>query len=54
MGYCNDVMSYIPTDEAWEKGGYEVDKVYCESGLPSQWTRDVMTRILNAVWELAE
>ena len=54
MGYCNDVMSYIPTEEAWAEGGYEVDKVYCESGLPAQWTRDVTKRIMDAVWKIAE
>ena len=54
MGYCNDVMSYIPTEEAWAQGGYEVDKVYCESGLPAQWTRDVTKRIMDGVKRLAD
>lgn len=54
MGYCNDVMSYIPTEEAWDQGGYEVDKVYCESGLPAQWTRDVTKTILDAVDRIAK
>ena len=43
-----------PTEEAWAEGGYEVDKVYCESGLPAQWTRDVTKRIMDAVWKIAE
>ncbi len=53
MGYCNDVMNYIPSDDMWDEGGYEVDAVHCEFGLPGQWTRDVMTRVIDAARRLA-
>ena len=53
MGYCNDVMSYIPTPEAWDEGGYEVEHVHSESGLPAGWTRDVTKLILDAVDRIA-
>ncbi len=28
IGYANDVVGYIPTEEAFEKGGYEVEEAY--------------------------
>lgn len=54
MGYSNDVMNYIPSDEMWDEGGYEVKAVHCEFGLPAQWERDVMTRIMDAVKRIAK
>ena len=53
MGYCNDVMSYIPTEDAWEKGGYEVGGAHVVYGLPARWTRDVTRRIMDAVDRIA-
>ena len=53
MGYSNDVMSYIPTPEAWDEGGYEVTIAHMVFGLPAPWTRDVTDRILNAAYRLA-
>ena len=53
MGYCNDIMSYIPTEVIWDEGGYEgylANRVY---GLPSRWTRDVQARIMEATASLA-
>ena len=54
MGYSNDVMSYIPTPEAWDEGGYEVTLAHYVFGLPAPWTHDVTDRILNAAYKLAE
>lgn len=53
MGYCNDVMNYIPTPEAWDEGGYEVEHTHSESGLPAGWTREVTKLILDAVGRAA-
>ena len=53
MGYCDDVMSYMPTPDAWEKGGYEIKDANLCFGLPAPWKRDVTQRILDAVDRLA-
>ena len=49
MGYSNDIMSYIPTPEMWEHGGYEVETAHLVYMLPAPWRRDVTKRILDAV-----
>ena len=49
MGYCDDVMSYIPTPEMWDEGGYEVATAHLVYMLPAPWSRDVTKRILDAV-----
>ena len=54
MGYCNDVMSYIPTKEAWDEGGYEVQMAHVVFGLPAPWTHDITDRILAAACGLAD
>ena len=54
MGYCNDVMSYIPTPEAWDEGGLEVERAHFSYGLPAPWKHDITDRILTAVYRLAE
>ena len=54
MGYCNDVMSYIPTKEAWDEGGYEVQMAHVVYGLPAPWTRDITDRIVAAACGLAD
>jgi hypothetical protein len=54
MGYCNDVMSYIPTPEAWDEGGLEVERAHFSYGLPAPWKHDITDRILNAAYRLAE
>ena len=53
MGYCNDIMSYIPTEVIWDEGGYEGFTAHRVYGLPSRWTRDVQTRIMEAASSLA-
>ena len=52
MGYANDVMSYIPSTLIWDEGGYEGALAHRVYALPARWTRDVQTRILDAVQDL--
>lgn len=54
MGYCNDVMAYIPTETVWEEGGYEGLMSHRVYGLPSRWTRDVHDRIIQSAVSLAK
>ena len=49
MGYCNDVMGYIPSPEIWDEGRYEGAVAHKVYALPARWTRDVQERILDAV-----
>ncbi len=53
MGYCDDIMSYMPTPEMWDQGGYEIKDANLCFGLPGPWKRDVTDRILDAVDRLA-
>ena len=53
MGYCDDVMSYMPMPEMWDQGGYEIRDANLCFGLPAPWKRDVTQRILDAVDRLA-
>ena len=53
MGYCNDIMSYIPTEVIWDEGGYEGFTAHRVYGLPARWTRDAQTRIMEAAASLA-
>ena len=53
MGYCDDVMSYMPMPEMWNEGGYEIRDANLCFGLPAPWKRDVADRILAAVDEIA-
>ena len=53
LGYCNDVMSYIPTSVIWEEGGYEGATAHRVYALPSGWTRDVQDRIMETIHDLA-
>jgi hypothetical protein len=54
MGYCDDVMSYMPTPEMWDQGGYEIRDANLCFGLPAPWKRDVTQRILDAVDRLVQ
>ena len=53
MGYCNDIMSYIPTETIWDEGGYEGFTAHRVYGLPARWTRGVQPRIMEAASSLA-
>lgn len=53
-GYCNDVMSYIPSHRVWEEGGYESGAFYVY-GLPTErWAPEIEERIAASVAGLAE
>lgn len=54
MGYCNDVVSYIPTSTILREGGYEGDLAQIVYGLPATWASDTETKIMNGMIELAE
>ncbi len=54
MGYCNDVMAYIPTVQILREGGYEGAQSQIVYDLPSTWTADIESRILSKVLELTD
>lgn len=54
MGYCNDVMGYIPSVRVLREGGYEGATSQIVYGLPSTWTADIEARIIHAVVKLAK
>ncbi|MEN8191285.1 MAG: neutral/alkaline non-lysosomal ceramidase N-terminal domain-containing protein [Bacteroidota bacterium] len=54
MGYCNDVMGYIPTTRVLREGGYESRQAQMVYGLPSTWKADIEVRILQSVIDLAK
>ena len=47
-------MSYIPTKEAWDEGGYELQMAHVVFGLPAPWTHDITDRILATACGLAD
>jgi hypothetical protein len=48
-GYCNDVMTYIPSRRVLEEGGYEgVDAIKFTS-LPGPWAPSLEERIIGEV-----
>jgi len=54
MGYCNDVMSYIPTKKILKEGGYEgliAQRVY---GLPGPWDPSIESVIFKEAENLAK
>lgn len=53
MGYSNDVMSYIPTSRVLLEGGYEGATAQMVYGLPSKWSYDIETTIIQGMVELA-
>jgi hypothetical protein len=51
-GYCNDVMTYIPSRRVLEEGGYEgVDAIKFTS-LPGPWAPTIEERIIGEVHRL--
>ena len=53
MGYCNDIMSYIPSKKILREGGYEghiAQRVY---GLPGKWDPSIESSILKEIEALA-
>ncbi|MCB0689487.1 MAG: neutral/alkaline non-lysosomal ceramidase N-terminal domain-containing protein [Saprospiraceae bacterium] len=54
MGYCNDVVSYIPTALILHEGGYEgciAQQVY---GLTGTWTYDTENQIISHLVEMGK
>lgn len=49
LGYCNDVMTYIPSCSILQEGGYEGDAARMVYGLPSKWDVTIEAKILNEV-----
>jgi hypothetical protein len=54
MGYCNDVMGYIPTLKILREGGYEGVSSQIVYDLPSTWQADVESKIISAVINLSQ
>ena len=49
FGYCDDMISYIPSRRVWEEGGYEGGSFLYEYGRPAwRWKGD-MEEIISAV-----
>ncbi|ODS86995.1 MAG: hypothetical protein ABS46_00550 [Cytophagaceae bacterium SCN 52-12] len=55
LGYCNDMMGYIPSLTILHEGGYEgaTSQVYFE-GVSSTWDAGIETRILYEIISLAD
>ncbi len=49
FGYCNDVMSYIPTAQILTEGGYEGRFSQSVYGLPSTWSMTIEVEIIAEV-----
>lgn len=54
MGYCNDVMSYVPSAKVLREGGYEGMTACMVYGLPTAWSAETETLILQEVIKLAK
>jgi hypothetical protein len=54
-GYCNDVMTYIPSARVLKEGGYEGGGAMIPYGLPAlRWADDVEERITDSVRRLVK
>ena len=53
-GYCNDVMSYIPSHRVWEEGGYESGAFYVYGQPAERWAPEIEERIAASVGRLVE
>jgi hypothetical protein len=51
-GYCNDVMTYIPTRRVLEEGGYEGRDAMKWTNLPGPWAPTIEERIVGEVHSL--
>ncbi len=54
MGYSNDVMAYIPTEQVLFEGGYEGETSQMVYGMPSVWEKGIENTIIEAVVELVK
>jgi neutral ceramidase len=48
-GYSNDVMAYIPSLRVLREGGYEGTNAQVYYGLPTRWSEDVESQIVDQV-----
>jgi neutral ceramidase len=48
IGYANDAAGYVPTDDAIDQGGYEVDAAYRFYGLPWPYAKGAAERLEHA------
>jgi neutral ceramidase len=53
MGYCNDVMAYIPSEKILREGGYEGASSQIAFGLPAAWKENIESAIVGEVERLA-
>jgi hypothetical protein len=54
-GYCDDMISYIPSRRVWEEGGYEGGSNLFEYGRPAlRWRGDIEDRIAAGVERLVK
>ncbi len=53
MGYCNDLMAYIPSTTILNEGGYEGDSSQQVYGLPSKWSPEIEPLIYDGMVKLA-
>jgi hypothetical protein len=51
--YCGDVMAYIPSLRVLKEGGYEGATAMIYYGLPTSWSDQVETQIVEAVTRLS-
>jgi hypothetical protein len=52
LGYVNDDMAYIPSEDILEEGGYEGDSSQMVYGLPSKWSPGIETKIYGEMKKL--
>ncbi len=53
MGYCDDIMSYIPTADIIREGGYEGESSQLIYGFAAKWREDIESRICGLLVALA-
>jgi neutral ceramidase len=54
LGYCNDVMSYIPSVRVLREGGYEGASAQAVYGLHGSWKASIEVSVLSEVLKLAD
>lgn len=52
LGYCTDVMAYIPSERVLKEGRYEGDSSMVPHGKPSKWSPGLEDRIVAKTREL--
>jgi neutral ceramidase len=53
LGYVNDDMAYIPSEDILEEGGYEGDSSQMVYGLPSKWGPGIEAKIFGEIKKLS-